>query len=64
MFPKQGAPSKGLTVFNEKQGFLGGVRLMGENRFWFSSQALTLLSSNISKHSEQLGKTACDREPF
>lgn len=37
---------------------------MGENRFWFSSQALTLLSSNISKHSEWLGKTACDGEPF
>ena len=64
MFPKRGAPSNGLTVFNEKQGFLGGVRLMGENRVWFSSQAMTLLSSNINKHSELLEKTACDREPF
>ena len=44
MSPKQGAPSKGLAVFNEKPGFLGGVRLMRENRVWFSFQAVTASS--------------------
>lgn len=65
--PKAGSSVCGSgCIFNKKQSFLGGGRVIGKKRVWFSfqkndclfSSTLALLS-NIDKHSELGEKTVC-----